>query len=397
MKNNEEMYQSVLLRRAEYREKKNRRIIIIKRTVPAIACFCFAAVIGTVFHTAKLSRTPEQSDIIEDTTIKCTDAFTTCVSSTEVQTTMKNAAVTSDLSAASVHTTSKKATDTNRHQTTGTVVTDADSGVENVHTETNAVTSKPVHTNTNAKTSKPVRTNTTVRTEHKTTASTASATAPKTTKSTAVTEITATRTTRSPVVTQAVVDTTGYISPTVQPVYFYTVSDIVDAVERFFPQPIPQTTGTSVTASEHTEEVYSQMYSKIQNDGCIFAVRENDAVVPKDDFGFYLFPYARFEDIGVGGYAEFNGSLYNVTFYYTYRTPEDDDGIADYLHERMGRRCDEEIDINGHTVSICNSDDGRIYADFFIDECHYIEVAASVSEDEMCGFLNMLEYETINF
>ncbi len=378
MKNNEEMYQSVLARRAEYREKKNRRIIIIKRTVPAIACFCFAAFIGIYFHAANLSRTPEQSGIIEETTLISTSACHKSDSSTTVQTTMKNAAVTLSSSAANTHTTTAKSTVTNISHTTET---DADddvySGDVNETAETNAVTSKPVHTKT------------TVRTESRTTSRTTSATAAKTTLPTAVTKTTETK---SPILTVAP------LQPTVQPVYFETVSDIAETAAGYIPSTDDSTVVTCNIEPSAAEKTYSQMYSRIKNDGCIFAVKENDTISLRNDFGFYLFPYARYEDIGVGGYAEFNGSLYHVTFYYADSiTADNTNGITEYLHERMGRRCDEELDINGQTVSILHSSDGRIYAGFFIDECHYIDVVSSVSDDEMKDFLNMLEYETIYF
>ena len=368
MKNNEEMYQSVLSGRNAYREKKNKRISIIKCTVPVLSCFCVAAVIGISLrdHPEKPSRTPEQSGIFANTTAESTSACNTSDSSTTVQITMKNASVTLPSSAANTHTTTAKSTVTNISHTTET---DADdyvySGNVNETSETNAATSKPVHTKT------------TVRTESRTTSRTTSATA-----------VTKTTETKSPIATAAP------IQPTVQPVFFYDIDSVAEAVRSF----VPSTDTAVVSAESVSEKIYSQMYTKIKNDGCIFAVSENEAVSLRDDLGFYIFPNAQYEDIGIGGYAEYNDVLYHVTFYYAdSNTFDNTNGIAEYLQKRMGCRCDEELDVSGQTVSICYCDDGRIYATFFIDKQHYVDVVSAVSKDEMSVFLNMLEYETIYF
>lgn len=83
MKNNDEMYQSLLSRYEEYQQKKKKRLLVIGRVVPALACFCFCAILGLGYwnHIQKLPNIPIQSSVIEKTTIKNTDTTTTQINS----------------------------------------------------------------------------------------------------------------------------------------------------------------------------------------------------------------------------------------------------------------------------------------------------------------------------
>lgn len=79
MKNYDEMYQSVLSKYEEYQEKKKKRILAIRRTVPVFACLCFIAILGfgRWNHYQKFPNIPIQSSEIEETTIEITDTTTT--------------------------------------------------------------------------------------------------------------------------------------------------------------------------------------------------------------------------------------------------------------------------------------------------------------------------------
>lgn len=79
MKNDYEMYQSLLSRYSDYQEKKKKRIRTIRRTVPVLACFCFTVVFGPRFwdNLAKLPRFPIQPSIIEEPTTEIPDTTTT--------------------------------------------------------------------------------------------------------------------------------------------------------------------------------------------------------------------------------------------------------------------------------------------------------------------------------
>ena len=69
MKNHNEMYQSLLSRYDEYQEKKSRRRLIVKRTVPVLACFCFSVILGFGFWKHRSIKPPTASvAVTEETT-----------------------------------------------------------------------------------------------------------------------------------------------------------------------------------------------------------------------------------------------------------------------------------------------------------------------------------------
>lgn len=83
MKNDDQMYQSVLSRYAEYQEtKKKQRRQTIRRTVPVLACFCFCAVLGLGYwkHFRNLPSIPVQPDYIDETTLETPETTTSTVS-----------------------------------------------------------------------------------------------------------------------------------------------------------------------------------------------------------------------------------------------------------------------------------------------------------------------------
>ncbi len=84
MKNDDEMYQSVLSRREEYHEKKEKRIRTIRRTAPVLACFCVTVVFGLRFwdDLAKLPHVPIQPDIVDEPMIESSES-TTAADTTE--------------------------------------------------------------------------------------------------------------------------------------------------------------------------------------------------------------------------------------------------------------------------------------------------------------------------
>lgn len=75
MKNDDEMFRSVLSRRNIYRERKKKRIRTIKRTTPVLACFFLTVVIGFGYRDnfSKLLKVPSQPNVIEEPPIVVTD------------------------------------------------------------------------------------------------------------------------------------------------------------------------------------------------------------------------------------------------------------------------------------------------------------------------------------
>ena len=78
MKNDDQMFQSVLSRRNEYRERRKKRILTIKHTAPVLACFCLCAVLGLGYwnHFRNIPSIPVQPDVIDETTLEVPETAT---------------------------------------------------------------------------------------------------------------------------------------------------------------------------------------------------------------------------------------------------------------------------------------------------------------------------------
>lgn len=78
MKNDYEMYQSVLSRRDEYRRKKEVRRRIIMRTAPVFACCCIAGVVGLNFlkQSEKLPQIPIETEVVSTSAARDTTETT---------------------------------------------------------------------------------------------------------------------------------------------------------------------------------------------------------------------------------------------------------------------------------------------------------------------------------
>ncbi|SEH38135.1 hypothetical protein SAMN02910265_00205 [Ruminococcus flavefaciens] len=80
MKNDHEMYQSVLSKRNEHRLRKERRIRIIKRTVPVLACFILTVVLVLGWKNIdKMPIIPSDPEIIDVTAITTSEASTSSI------------------------------------------------------------------------------------------------------------------------------------------------------------------------------------------------------------------------------------------------------------------------------------------------------------------------------
>lgn len=83
MKNNDEMYKSLLSRWEEYQEKKKKRHLIIRRSIPIFACFCLIIILclGYWKQFDKLPFIPENPDNID---VTVTDITESTVATTEL-------------------------------------------------------------------------------------------------------------------------------------------------------------------------------------------------------------------------------------------------------------------------------------------------------------------------
>lgn len=362
MKNDDQMFQSVLSRRNEYRERKNKRIRTIKRTVPVLACFCLTIALGVGYwdHFMNLPHIPVQPNIIEEPTVETPDTTT---ASTDDNTTVSSETPSEQASttAPTSNSVTERMTTTagNQAQTVTTVVTDA---TEAPATEQAAEqTEAPVSVET-----EPI------------------ADPQPVTEPPAVTTVE----TQAPIVTEPITTTEWIrpVAPPVQPILFTDISSAIDAIN----------TSDVSSYSEQEQEVYLSMFDRINRDGILYQVNNTDTVSLIEDRGIALFPYAAYEDVGVGCYVTFKEKNYHITFYYAdHNLIAQTNSIAEYLQSRMGRRCDKEINVSDSNVSLFFADNGQTYAGAFIDSDHYYTVNTVASEEEMVEFIEALSFEPL--
>lgn len=169
MKNDYEMYQSLLSRYNDYQEKKKKRIRTIRRTVPVLACFCFTVLFGLRFwdDLAKLSRFPRQPDIVDEPMIESSESTT--VADTTESSSMDQAIITDAVSTTISAQNSKTdmVVTTGSPQTVTTAVSGEESGretenetIEHTETQVHATTAPAIETTLNIQpqTTTPVQT-----------------------------------------------------------------------------------------------------------------------------------------------------------------------------------------------------------------------------------------------
>lgn len=387
VKNDDEMYRSVLSRREEYRKKKEKRIRTIRRTVPVLACFCFTVLFGLRFwdDLAKLPRLPIQPDIIDEPMIESPESTTaadTSESSSTDQAIITDA-VSTTISAQNPGTDMVAATGIPQTQTVTTAVSGEESG-----RETEQETPEHRETQAPAVETKPtieVQTTSPVQTTEKTNKTTAAVSEPITTATTKPSDIV--QDPEDPPAQDSDVPPAYEPSaPPVQPISFDDIATAAYAIRNNDVSSYP----------EQAQDVYLSMFERIRNDNFLYQASCSELISLKEDFGICLFPYAAYEDMGIGHYVTYKGKLYHVTFYYTdpYVISETD-SIGDYLKKRMGRRSDKDIIIQNQKFSESITGDGIIYASSFIDADHYFDIVTSAPEDEMREFLSIFSYEKI--
>lgn len=403
MKNDYEMYQSLLSRYSDYQEKKKKRIRTIRRTVPVLACFCFTVLFGLRFwdDLAKLPRFPIQPDIVDEPMIEGPES-TTSADTTESSSTNQAAianAVSTTIPTQNSETDMVAATGIPQTQTVTTAVSDEESGRETEnetieHKETQApVTTAPV-----------VETKPTIEVQ---------TTSPVQTTA-AVSKTITTATAKPPDIDPAPVDPPMPPTTTTEPgeappiVQEPIDPDVPPAYEPSAPPARPISFDDIATAAyairnndvssypEQSQGVYLSMFERIRNDNFLYQASCSELISLKEDFGICLFPHATYEDMGIGHYVTYKGKIYHITFYYTdpYVISETD-SIGDYLKKRMGRQSDKEIIIQNQKFSESITGDGRIYVSSFIDADHYFDIVTSAPEDEMREFLSIFSYEKI--
>jgi len=139
MKNDFEMYQSVISKRNEHCLRKERRICVIKRTVPILVCFCLTVVLVLGWkHADKMPIIPSNPDIIEVTTA------TTVPITTQASKLQKNTSVSATTSISTSYAITEAYTQAVTDKATRPITTKVQTtfGVTSIATVTSAVTTQ---------------------------------------------------------------------------------------------------------------------------------------------------------------------------------------------------------------------------------------------------------------
>ena len=136
------------------------------------------------------------------------------------------------------------------------------------------------------------------------------------------------------------------------------------------------------------------MFDRFLQDGFVYELSDTDSISRIKERDISLYPYARFEDIGVGYAVKYCDNYYYVTFYSADAAfPDGSGNITEYLQSRMNRKTDKEITVQEKLVSVVFANGGQIIANMFVDDSHYLNVRTSAAEEELTAFLNEISYE----
>lgn len=365
MKNDEQMYQSVLSRRDAYRAKKERKKRVFLRAVPVLACCCLAAVLGLGYrnHLKKLPEIPavQMEPEITGTTLPVTTASAV----TEPGQTVTTAART-----AKTKVTSAKSTET---VTKAVTVTEAAESAAIRQTETQPVTAPPV-------------------TQTKPAAQTVTQTQPVTqTKPVTTEEPGAPEPPIQTTETNPIPQSPGKEDPTAHQAQPLRYPDIQAAAEAVIDAAI---NGNCPGNDLWEKGAYTSMFGSIMHNGYLYQVSNANGVSRQDDRGITLLPDAPYQETGAACRAAYQGQSYYVAFHYAnYRGLT----MPEYLQRSMKVTSDKDVTVNGETVCLRFADDGQITANAFVERNDgsdvYYTVRAAVSETEMLDFLNAMQYE----
>ena len=357
MKNDDQMYQSVLSRYAEYQEtKKKRRKLAIKRTVPVLACFCLTVALGVGYwdHFRNLLHIPVQPNIIEEPTVETPETTTTASTDANTTVSSKTPSEPASTTAPTSNSETERMTTTAGIQTVTTIATDE--------------TEIPVGTDM---------------TEMPTTES--------------VIKQTETQTSATTSFVYHVETEWGYVPP----LGFHTQSEMIDAIHNDDVSVNNDGDGGGFNGNlrdyENAKKAYLDMYARFRDEGFYLQAASTDDVTVRDDVNLYLFPFTPYEDAGIGRSTIFRETGFFVVFY---RADPDltayTTDIADYLRLRKECSTDRIIQIQDQTISIYRGTDGQLHAAAFADADHYYEVRTMATEEELTEFLSHLSYERIN-
>lgn len=369
MKNDEQMYQSVLSRRDAYRAEKERRKGVFLRAVPVLACCCLAAVLGLGYRN-HLKKLPEIPAVQTDSEISGTELPVTAApavtESGQTVTTAARTEKTQSVTAKSTETVTKTVTEA-----------EATESAAARQTETQPVTAPPV-----------TRTGRVTQTQPMTQTKPVTEPPAVTTEEPGAPEPPIQTTVTNPVPQNPGKD--NPVATQVQPLMYPDIQAAAEAV-------IDAAINGNCPGNDLWEKgAYTSMFGSIMHNGYLYQVSSANGITRQDDRGIMLLPDAPYQETGAACRAAYQGQSYYVAFHYAhYRYLT----MPEYLQRSMKCASDKDVTVNGETVCLRFADDGQITANAFVerndDSDVYYTVRAAVSETEMLDFLNAMQYEKI--
>ena len=276
MKNDEQMYQSVLSRRDAYRAKKEQRIRTVRRTVPLLACCCLAAVLG-IGYRKYLNKLPAVPVVPESSDVAVTVSPVTTAATFSEPAGSVTAPVTTAAQTAITKAASEKSAQT-------ATVTAARETLP-ADPETPApVTQIPQTTQTVPVTEPPVTT----------------AVPPETAEPVLTTESESQKPSQNP---------GDPVHVQAQPLTYPDIQAAADAVKA-----------GDLSAYELREKYqYRAMFDRMLIDGFLYQVSNANGITRQETRGITLLPDADYEDIGVSCRVQYQGQSYYVAFCYALR------------------------------------------------------------------------------
>ena len=396
MKNHYEMYQSLLSRYDAYQEKKQRRMRIVRRTVPVAACFCFTVVLGlgVWHHRASLPDVPVKPEVVTETTAESTITNTEAISALVTEPVIKV-------------TTVKKAETASVSET------------QQMAASTTDVTQTAASPATTVTTAVPVQTKPSTARQTVSTAVTTAVTAPVTSRTARIAE------TRAGYTIATTETTVQHANPGTEPTetgYHGKPSDSTDTEFHGKPTEATVSTTETVTTTTTTTETQSakpfyflaeldvwdalqavhdpnqqEMVEELTKDGYIYQPVCTDEIALKPYSAAVIFPHTNDQDTMIRYEIICQNQEYCASFCCADSQIENNwDGMSGYLQARFSRSGNWGLSIRDQVYSIYDADaDSVRQASVRLDQTHYLDVSTTASEDELIAFLKAFQYEQI--
>lgn len=185
--------------------------------------------------------------------------------------------------------------------------------------------------------------------------------------------------------------------PLSQPIALNTMEEVKDLLNNYDLNAYP----------EGSQDNYRKMFDRFKEDGYLYYFSENEDAESRIQLSdhpndkIWLNPYANYEDTGILYHVTYKGNAYQVIFYFTDPAYSGQyQGMSEYIDKRFGFNKFnhiKEIAQKFAVMTVNYEHWTQLCAYSIIDNAHYYAVRTTASEDELMDFLNVLEYERVNF